>query len=127
MLADPHKRGTSHEVIMFHPNKIKSAIGNRGTYDINEPDITKAKGGLASLLRKHAQGVPNELEAIRRMGHGHRIFVAHEQDELPREIQHVHELEGYAPDQIYTLAPHHKAHGGKVTHAHHLEIEERPL
>ena len=45
MLADPRKRGTSHEVIMFHPNKIKSAIGNRGTYDTKEHDITKADGG----------------------------------------------------------------------------------
>ena len=31
--------------IVFNPNQIKSAIGNRGTYDINDPDITKAKGG----------------------------------------------------------------------------------
>ena len=60
ILADPHKRGDSHEIIMFHPEKIKSAIGNRGTYDTNVADINKAKGG-------------------------------------------------------------------KVTHAHHLEIEERPL
>lgn len=42
------------------PHQVKSAIGNRGTYDPNDPDITKARGG-------------------------------------------------------------------RVTHAHHLEIEERPL
>jgi mRNA deadenylase 3'-5' endonuclease subunit Ccr4 len=35
----------SGEVIMLEPNKIKSAIGNRGTYDITDADITKAKGG----------------------------------------------------------------------------------
>jgi hypothetical protein len=29
----------------FKDTQIKSAIGNRGTYDINEPDITKAEGG----------------------------------------------------------------------------------
>jgi hypothetical protein len=45
---------------VFDPKKIKSATGNRGTYDVNEKDITKARGG-------------------------------------------------------------------RVTHAHHLEIEERPL
>ena len=45
ILADPHKRGDSHEIIMFHPEKIKSAIGNRGTYDTNVADINKAKGG----------------------------------------------------------------------------------
>ena len=35
----------SGEINMLDPRKIKSAIGNRGTYDVNEPDITKAKGG----------------------------------------------------------------------------------
>lgn len=44
----------------MHPTQVKSAIGNRGTYDITNPDITKKRGG-------------------------------------------------------------------RVTHAHHLEIEERPL
>ena len=32
---------------VFDPKRIKSAIGNQGTYDINDPDITKAEGGLA--------------------------------------------------------------------------------
>ena len=53
------ERGTKN-LGVYDPSRIKSAIGNRGTYDVNDPDITKAKGG-------------------------------------------------------------------KVTHAHHLEIEERPL
>jgi len=45
--ADPHGRGDAHEIIMFEPSKIKSAIGNRGTYDVNDKDITKAEGGPA--------------------------------------------------------------------------------
>jgi hypothetical protein len=45
---------------VYDPRRIKSATGNRGTYDTSNPDITKA-------------------------------------------------------------------HGGRVTHAHHLDIEERPL
>jgi hypothetical protein len=44
--ADPYGHGDPHEVIMFEPKKIKSAIGNRGTYDINDPDITKKNGGI---------------------------------------------------------------------------------
>ena len=72
------------------------------------------KGGVVSKLRKHGQGVPNELEAMKRMSNGHRIFVVHEQDEHPREVTSVQELAGYAPDQIYTLAPEHKAEGGNV-------------
>ncbi|CAB4155935.1 hypothetical protein UFOVP1301_48 [uncultured Caudovirales phage] len=35
--------------IAFHPNQIKSAVGNRGTFDPNEPDITKAGGGDVDL------------------------------------------------------------------------------
>jgi len=58
--------GRKHYVAWF-PNQIKSAIGNRGTYDPNETDITKAKGGtisqdamqLALMNKKHmAYGGP---------------------------------------------------------------------
>jgi len=31
---------------IFDPKKIKSAIGNRGTYDVTNPDITKKNGGI---------------------------------------------------------------------------------
>ena len=48
IFADPLKIGQQHEVMMFEPNRIKSAIGNRGTYDIEEADINKAKGGQVS-------------------------------------------------------------------------------
>jgi len=34
---------------VFSPNKIKSATGNRGTYDIEDADITKASGGSVNL------------------------------------------------------------------------------
>lgn len=76
--------------------------------------VHAAKGGIVRLLRKHGEGVPNELEAMRRMSQGHRVFVVHEQDERPVEITSVRDLAGYAPDQIYTLAPQHKADGGMV-------------
>jgi hypothetical protein len=33
----------------FEQGKIKSAVGNRGTYDINDPDITKAAGGRVTI------------------------------------------------------------------------------
>lgn len=49
ILADPRKSGQSHEVIMFDPAKIKSAIGNEGTYDTSNPDITKAHGGVVKM------------------------------------------------------------------------------
>jgi hypothetical protein len=37
------------EVIAFEPTQIKSAIGNRGTYDTSDPDITKAHGGIIKM------------------------------------------------------------------------------
>lgn len=33
------------EVVAFHPEQIKSVFGNQGTFDPNDPDITKAQGG----------------------------------------------------------------------------------
>jgi hypothetical protein len=43
---------------IYDPRKIKSAIGNRGTYDTNEHDITKSKGGLAHAF---AEGGPVDV------------------------------------------------------------------
>ncbi len=34
---------------IFDPRKIKSETGNRGTYDIEDPDITKADGGAVHM------------------------------------------------------------------------------
>jgi len=34
---------------IYDPKKVKSAIGNRGTYDITDPDINKAKGGVLHM------------------------------------------------------------------------------
>jgi hypothetical protein len=39
--------GKAKNIGVFDPRKIKSDIGNRGTYDINDADLTKAHGGLA--------------------------------------------------------------------------------
>jgi hypothetical protein len=45
------REGKTEEIVAFHPQQIKSAIGNQGTFDPNDPDITKAGGG-----RIHANG-----------------------------------------------------------------------
>lgn len=49
LFADPFGKGQTHEIIMFEPNKIKSALGNEGTYDTSTPDITKAEGGAVHM------------------------------------------------------------------------------
>jgi hypothetical protein len=41
-----HPDGSIFEAVAFHPTQIKSAIGNRGTYDTTKADITKAAGGV---------------------------------------------------------------------------------
>ena len=103
---------------------------------IKLPDLY-AEGGKVSLFRKHGLPTSSIEDAQRKMGEGHLVFVTHEQDEHPREVRSVSEFHGYVPDQIYTVHPKHfmqkkadeggKVRGGRVTHAHHLEIEERPL
>lgn len=63
IFADPRRTGQTHEVIMFDPKKIKSAIGNRGTYDVTDPDINKAGGGAVKALKgmlKGAKAVPEK-------------------------------------------------------------------
>jgi len=46
--------GGEKEFAVFDPERqLKSAIGNRGTYDPNDPDLTKARGGLAVKKGKH--------------------------------------------------------------------------
>jgi len=50
----PHESGKAF--VAFHRHQIKSAIGNRGTYDINESDINKAKGGNVHM----AEGGSND-------------------------------------------------------------------
>jgi hypothetical protein len=48
--------GKAKNIGVFDPRKIKSDIGNRGTYDITDPDINKADGG------KIAKGVTGALK-----------------------------------------------------------------
>lgn len=63
------REGKTEEIVAFHPNQIKSAIGNQGTFDPTDPDITKAAGGAANapmfqdiheLLRSES-GAPLDL------------------------------------------------------------------
>ena len=52
-------------VILGGPNQIKSAIGNRGTYDTSQPDMNKAKGGAVKGGVKSA--VKGALEMVEPM------------------------------------------------------------
>jgi hypothetical protein len=66
--ADPHKSNEPHEYIMLDPaRQIKSAIGNRGTYDPNEPSITKAHGGIVRMAEGGDVSAEREQAELDRM------------------------------------------------------------
>ncbi len=47
--------GGEKEFAVFDPERqLKSAIGNRGTYDPDDPDLAKARGGRVAKPRKYA-------------------------------------------------------------------------
>ena len=92
--------GRKHYVAWF-PEQIKSAIGNRGTYDTNEADITKAEGGPVPPLRP-------DLDALK-ASFGPQIALKNQYDK---------ETAGLYTRQLPTfaqwLAARSKAEGGSV-------------
>lgn len=63
--------GDQNVTVVLDPTQIKSAIGNRGTYDPNDPDINKARGGLAvkpvwDKKRPEDLGKPKSLSVKRK-------------------------------------------------------------
>jgi hypothetical protein len=59
-----HQEARNEEFIIFDPKKIKSAIGNRGTYDLSTGDINKAYGGALA----DDEDIDNALRLARAMG-----------------------------------------------------------
>ena len=47
-----YRDGELSEVVSYNPNAIKSAIGNKGTYDTSKPDLNEAIGGLIKVKHK---------------------------------------------------------------------------
>jgi hypothetical protein len=54
ILAPPEYDSKTPNYVVFEPTQVKSALGNRGTFDPNEPDIRKAKGGSVKPQVKNA-------------------------------------------------------------------------
>lgn len=50
--------GSIHEVNLFNPNQVKSAIGNKGTFDPNNPDIRYAQYSKMPIFK-------SQLDTIR--------------------------------------------------------------
>lgn len=51
-----YRDGDLSEVVSYNPNAVKSAIGNKGTYDTNKPDLNEAAGGLIKGAVKALKG-----------------------------------------------------------------------
>ena len=80
--------GDSH--ILLDPHQIKSSTGNRGTYDPNEHDITKAKGGDVSL---------KEMRDFIKNKNG--IYEGRRFERASDEVPHL--LESYSPEALRSL------------------------
>ena len=201
--SQPNQNETGMAWVAFEPTQIKSAIGNRGTFDSNFADINKAKGGSVpsepgstpikeghvrlyhqtdgdnlreiekhGLLLKHAKGIegpraiyagetpfygdatkkptlefqvpkehwdapfvlrdvhPQDFISAHYPWHRHARYLEDEsgiKNVLSGKFDTLKGDEGKAVEYIKNKYSTKKAKGGKVTHAHHLEIEERPL
>ena len=55
-----YRDGDLSEVVSYNPNAVKSAIGNKGTYDTNKPDLNEAAGGAVHM---QAGGIARLLNA----------------------------------------------------------------
>ena len=63
---------------LYHPHQLKSAIGNRGTYDPNDPDITKAEGGdVKEDFKKKVEQMRAEAEMRQKLQHEYIKAHAH--------------------------------------------------
>ena len=55
------KRGLDHSYIAFEPQQLKSALGNSGLYDLNDPDLTDSRalaaGKALDFLRTKKRAV----------------------------------------------------------------------
>ncbi len=48
-------QGNLSEVVSYNPNAIKSAIGNEGSFDVYNPELSKAEGGTVNPIKTPRQ------------------------------------------------------------------------
>jgi hypothetical protein len=56
-----------HEYIVLEPNQLKSAIGNQGTFDPNDVDMTKAKGGAVHMAKGGAEAIKQAIKQAKNL------------------------------------------------------------
>ena len=105
-------RGSQTTYAAFHPHQIKSAIGNRGTYDPGNPDITKAKGGSIKYSVRDDTGAEHPCNDFSHAQNKARSMLSY------KKTAHAHILEDGTPKWMWelgkALAPVGHAKGGPV-------------
>ena len=74
ILAPPEYESKTPNYVVFEPTQVKSALGNRGTFDPNDPDIRKAIGGSVKRQVKKADGGAINYNTAPDMSDGGRII-----------------------------------------------------
>ena len=107
------KIGGNKEYIMFHPHQIKSAIGNRGTYDTTNPDINKAQGGAVNPVKlKDGKQPPYQDPKTSKIDD----WKWHPMERIRQELSARRELpEHVGPYADYMLEMNAKAQRGELT------------
>jgi hypothetical protein len=82
--------GAPRTLAVFDPSQIKSAIGNRGTFDPGDPNITKSKGGNVEPITwrgmdRQARASGGEVSVTQHVGPIHSP-VAGRTDHLPMNV-----------------------------------------
>jgi hypothetical protein len=105
--------GNINQVNVFHPHQIKSAIGNRGTYDTTNPDITKAQGGAVKPVKlKEGQQPPYQDPKTSKIDD----WKWHPMERIRQELSARRELpEHVTPYADYMREMNAKAQAGELT------------
>jgi hypothetical protein len=105
--------GNINQVNVFHPHQIKSAIGNRGTYDTTNPDITKAQGGAVNPVKlKEGKQPPYQDPKTSKIDD----WVWHPMERIRQELSARRELpEHVGPYADYMREMNAKAQAGELT------------
>lgn len=96
------------------PEKAKDFIIKNGLGDTHTVEQTgkvrfevKAKAedntALIEQLQEDGEPVTSKMDAEKRFSNGERIYAVHEQDEKPKLIRNIGEMDGYTADQLMAL------------------------
>jgi hypothetical protein len=79
-----YRDGELSEVVSYNPNAVKSAIGNRGTYDPYNPQLNEAHGGAVHM---QVGGLPRLAKALTNLAKG--------ADEAPKVMPAIKKVEAW--------------------------------